>query len=163
MIASPAKGRKTKNKIKSAAPLLLLIVFLVIFDQFFKLSFYFLKIDWSLDNLISLRPALGNRSIIPFSSHMFLSCVLIAALAAILLFSGNKTIRYSATFLVAGGISNTLDRLYFSSSIDFIRIIDLSLNIADIYILIGSLAILYTFSKPLSLKTNKLGGQDKSG
>jgi len=130
-----------------------LISLLVIFDQLLKLTIHLLKIEWSLGGLIGLRPTLDPDPLLhPPAANVIASLILITIIIIILSYSHNKALKNALLLIIAGGLSNTIDRLHLNSNLDFINIINLNLNIADIYIVSGSaLALIYLFRKTSNL------------
>jgi lipoprotein signal peptidase len=121
---------------------------LVIFDQLIKQTIHLLGIDWSLGKLINLHSTLDQSPSLPLAANMIASLILITIILIILFYSRDKTLQIALFLIVAGGLSNTLDRLYLAASIDYITIINLNLNIADLYIIIGTIiTLIYLFRK----------------
>lgn len=53
-----------------------------------------------------------------------------------------QSIKYGLILIAAGGLSNGVDRVIHGSIIDVARIGNLTLNMADIYIVIGAIVIM---------------------
>jgi len=126
------------------------IVALVLFDQFTKLAIHFRGTERPI-GLEAIHSTLNYHSSLLTNLNIFTSLLLLAALLLIYFWSKNTFLKYALIPIIAGGLSNTIDRLYFHASIDIINISKLSLNIADIYIAIGALLVIYEILiKPLS-------------
>lgn len=114
---------------------LLLFVCLLIFDQLTKsaaLSF--------LQSRINIGSALGL-----YIGKFTLFSLIIASLALIILLVDiirNKRIGLGETLILAGGLSNIIDRFFRPGVIDWIPFFGLWFNLADIFITLGVILII---------------------
>lgn len=118
--------------------LFLIVLFILIFDQFFKqYAFFNPQLKYYLNTGISFSflPTLPWRSILPIFVFILLGVLF-------------KKSSYGLALLIGGGISNLIDRIVRGGVVDFIdlKIIPV-FNMADLFISLGSIILLIEIIK----------------
>ena len=147
------------NKIQTKLYFLSLSIFIVLIDQFTKyLMFYNKKLFINKDFLLFKLDFVKNYGAafnIFSGSRIFLSLISIFfSILLIYLIFRNNTFKlidlYSYSFILGGTIGNGIDRIYKGFVIDFIKLSIINFpvfNIADIFINIGFIFLLYNIFK----------------
>ena len=137
------KKKLTKNNITGITLVLIAI------DQIVKImapDFNFIIIN----NILSFRfvenhgisfGLLSNSKIL----IIIISFILIGVIISILIKEESNVGKFGATMLLAGAIGNLIDRIFLGYVVDYIDIELFIFNIADIYIFVGALIILYVY------------------
>ena len=147
------------NKIQTKLYFLLLSIFIVLIDQFTKYLMlynnkFFINKDFLLFKLDFVRNY-GAAFNIFSGSRIFLSLIsIIFSILFIYLIFRNNTLKlidlYSYSFILGGTIGNGIDRIYRGFVVDFIKLSIINFpvfNIADIFINIGLIFMLYNIFK----------------
>ena len=147
------------NKIQTKLYYFFLSIFIVLIDQFTKyLIIYnkelFIKKDFLLFKLDFVKNY-GAAFNIFSGSRIFLSLIsIIFSILFIYLIFRNNTLKlidlYSYSFILGGTIGNGIDRIYRGFVVDFIKLSIINFpvfNIADIFINIGLIFMLYNIFK----------------
>ena len=147
------------NKIQTKLYFLSLSIFIVLIDQFTKyLMFYNKKLFINKDFLLFKLDFVKNYGAafnIFNGSRVFLSLISIFfSILLIYLIFRNNTFKlidlYSYSFILGGTIGNGIDRIYKGFVVDFIKLSIINFpvfNIADIFINIGLIFMLYNIFK----------------
>ena len=147
------------NKIQTKIYFLSISIFIIIIDQFSKyLMFYNYKTVINKDYLLFRLDFVKNYGAafnIFSGNRIFLSCISIifSILLTYLILSKNtinKYDLYSYSFILGGTIGNGMDRVLNGFVIDFINLNIINFpvfNIADIFINIGFIFLLYSIFK----------------
>lgn len=133
----------------------LLSGFLFVLDQIFKyfafhhqtFQFYILKpwLGWEYFP----NPGIAFGLPVPQSIILILTPAILLALGFWWSKNKHKTNNFylGVCFIFAGAISNLIDRIIFSITIDYLRIITSVMNLADITIVVGAILLLYKNKK----------------
>lgn len=125
-----------------ALKLILLIVVLVALDQLIKAYLIsrssnsdYITVYQNVGVSLALLPALPWRSILPFVLFVLMGFLL-------------KQKSYGLSLIIAGGVSNLIDRFYRGGVVDFIDLKILPVfNLADMIISVGSIILLIEIIK----------------
>ena len=146
------------NKIKKEYKILIFIFILILIDQISKF------IAFKNNNLIVINGVLkfkifndvsGSYGVNTNSTLMYILTNLIVAIIAFQFITSqnqfvDKRIKIFLSFIIAGGISNCIDRVFRGYVLEFIDFTDFLnvpiLNLADIFILIGWIAMAAIFA-----------------
>lgn len=124
--------------------------FLFLFDQVFK----YLAYQNQTFKLYLIKPWLGweyfpNHGIafgLPIPQPLILSITPLILIALVIWWRKNKNktnnFYFGVFFIFAGAISNFIDRVIFSITIDYFRVLTSVMNLADIIIVIGAVFLL---------------------
>lgn len=147
------------NKIKKEYKILLVIFVLILLDQILK--FVALKNNGLvlIDGVLKFNiynNTNGTYGVNTNSTIMYVLTNLIVAVIAFQFITSenqfvDKKMKMFLSLIIAGGISNSIDRIFRGFVVEFIDFTDLIkfpiFNIADIYILIGWIAMAAIFAK----------------
>ena len=146
------------NKIKKEYKILIFIFILILLDQISKF------IAFKNNNLIVINGVLkfkifndvsGSYGVNTNSTLMYILTNLIVAIIAFQFITSqnqfvDKRIKIFLSFIIAGGISNCIDRVFRGYVLEFIDFTDFLnipiLNLADIFVLIGWIAMAAIFA-----------------
>lgn len=112
------------------------VLLLVLIDQVVK-WIYRVRGEFVINSGVSF-------GLFSFNDFWIVACLVIVAL--IIFFVKNKSIGF--VLVVAGGIGNLIDRIYFGGVVDHWQIFNLWFNLSDLLINIGVLEILWYEYKP---------------
>lgn len=127
--------------------LLLLIGVLILSDQLIKNAILRYNVNVIVNQNLQIIPSLNKQAAgsIPIPQ----SIIIIASLAVIALLirwlvNPRQPVRprLALSLIIAGGLSNLIDRIFYGATIDFFAIYALQINLADIYIAFGGIIIL---------------------
>ena len=133
----------------------LLSGFLFILDQFLKylafhnqsFRFYIIKpwLGWEYFP----NPGIAFGLPIPQLFILILTPLILSSLAIWWLKNKNKTNHFylGVCLIFAGALSNLIDRIVFSITIDYFRVLTSVMNLADITIVVGAILLLYKSKK----------------
>jgi lipoprotein signal peptidase len=91
----------------------------------------------------SLNEQAAGSTSIPQSLILITSTIIIVLLIRWLI-SPRQPVRplWVLSVIIAGGLSNLIDRIFYGATIDFLNIYTIQTNLADIYIAFGGLVVL---------------------
>ncbi|MDD2656768.1 MAG: signal peptidase II [Patescibacteria group bacterium] len=133
----------------------LLSGFLFILDQFLKylafhnqsFRFYIIKpwLGWEY----FANPGIAFGLPVPQLFILILTPLILSALTIWWLKNKNKTNHFylGVCLIFAGALSNLIDRIVFSITIDYFRVLTSVMNLADITIVMGAILLLYKSKK----------------
>ncbi|MGH4051954.1 MAG: signal peptidase II [Clostridium sp.] len=149
-----------------------MFIFLLVFlDQFIKLIVYtFLSnVKFNIfNNFFGFRSLLNSNHLSVFNSdflninininiliilNIFICLFLISLLKYFRHIKIKTTAIYTSLLLfIAGGISSTIDRIFWGGSLDYVILLGYIIDLKDIYLFVGSIIILIIVIKNLDFK-----------
>jgi signal peptidase II len=133
---------KSADKLK----LLLFVIFLIIFDQVLKFIVRFLGFDYTFNRGISF--GFLNRHTNNLVLPVFIIVIIFILTASFLKYRNGVKLRFFLSLVLAGGISNLIDRLIHGGVVDFISIFFFPVfNPADVYITLGMILFIIYYDK----------------
>ena len=119
----------------------LLFIFLVVLDQVVKIYISNSSFDYTENKLYIL----GLFTLSKFLYFVLVVCVSVFLTRNILLLK-NNFLRNIYTLLLAGVVSQSIDRLRLGYIIDYLNLFDITIiNLADLYIVIGVAILIFYF------------------
>ncbi len=88
---------------------------------------------------------------LPQSIVIFLTPFIILALCLYAIKQTDTRHQFALILIVCGAVSNFIDRILWSATIDYIRVFTAVINLADIYIALGIIALFYFYACQNSL------------
>lgn len=143
---------KTKKEFKI---IVLLIIILVLIDQLLK--FIILKVGNQnlIDGILNFNISKNTNGTYGVGSNSTITYIITNLVIIVIAFKfitsqnqfvDNK-IKLFLILIISGGISNTIDRIFRGYVVEFMQIMKLPIfNLADIYIVIGWIAMIATFA-----------------
>ena len=129
------------SRMKNNLLYVLLFIFLVVLDQVVKIYISNSSFDYTENKLYIL----GLFTLSKFLYFVLVVCVSVFLTRNILLLK-NNFLRNIYTLLLAGVVSQSIDRLRLGYIIDYLNLFDITIiNLADLYIVIGVAILIFYF------------------
>lgn len=161
---------KNNKKYRS---IIISIIVLVIIDQLLKILILKVGNKTLIEGILSLNITENKNGTYGINSNSTITYVLTNLVVIVIAYKFitsqnqfvDKKTKIFLTLIIAGGISNSIDRIFREYVVEFVNIIKLPIfNLADIYILIGwvSMVAIFTVFTAHEIKNRRIEKENKS-
>ena len=161
---------KNNKKYRS---IIISIIVLVIIDQLLKILILKVGNKTLIEGILSLNITENKNGTYGINSNSTITYVLTNLVVTVIAYKFitsqnqfvDKKTKIFLTLIIAGGISNSIDRIFRGYVVEFVNITKLPIfNLADIYILIGwvSMVAIFTVFTAQEIKNRRIEKENKS-